>query len=107
MPEKQQYLYRIQPVRSDMLTGEPTQEEQDITIQHFNYLKDLMDQGTVVLAGRTINTDPSSFGIVIFVAEDDNAAKQIMLNDPAIKNRIMRGEIFPYRMAIMAPNNIV
>jgi len=107
MPEKQQYLYRIQPVRPDMLTGEPTQEEQDITIQHFNYLKDLMDKGTVVLAGRTINTDPSSFGIVIFVAEDDTAAKQIMLNDPAIQNRIMRGEIFPYRMAIMAPDNIV
>ena len=41
---------------------------------HYNYLKALTDQGVVILAGRTLNTDESSFGIVIFRADSEEAA---------------------------------
>lgn len=97
-----EYLYRIQPVRPEMLSEGPDPEETRIVSQHFAYLNDLTEQGIVLLAGRTLNTDASSFGIVIFKAEDDNAARAIVHNDPAVKNRVMRAELFPYRVALMA-----
>ena len=96
----QQYLYRIQAVRPEMLSEGSTPEEDAVVSQHFDYLKRLTDQGVVLLAGRTLNTDSSSFGIVIFQAESEDAARAIVHNDPAVVNRVMRAELFPYRIAL-------
>ena len=101
-----QYLYRIQPVRPAMLTGDATEEEMGIVGEHFAYLKTLMDEGKVIMAGRTQNTDYSSFGLIIFMAEDDEAAEALVQNDPAIKNRVMRAELYPYRIALMNADNL-
>ena len=51
------YLYKIQPVRPDMLTEGSTESESKTVSEHFDYLKDLTEKGTVMLAGRTQNTD--------------------------------------------------
>ena len=95
-----QYLYRIQPTRDGFLT-ESAPEEDRIVGEHFDYLKDLSDRGIVLLAGRTLNTDRSSFGIVIFVAENDAEARNILENDPAIRAGVFRAELFPYRVALI------
>ncbi len=97
-----QYLYRIQPTRPAMLTEGPTQAEAEIVSHHFNYLRNLTDQGILLLAGRTLNTDESSFGIVIFRAVSDEDAEAIMRADPAVQQGVMRAELFPYRIALMA-----
>src|SRR5262245_49164942 len=102
MADVTQYLYRIQPTRLEMLTKGPTAEEAEIVSQHFSYLKNLTEQGVVVLAGRTLNTDATCFGIVIFNASSEEAARNIMHNDPAVKNGVMRAELYPYRIAVMA-----
>jgi uncharacterized protein len=94
------YLYKIQVVRLAMLTDAPTEEESAMTSLHFNYLKDLTEKGVVLLAGRTQNTGYSSFGIIIFNAESDHAAQAIVDNDPVVKNRIMRAELYPYSIAL-------
>jgi len=96
-----EFLYRIQPSRAEMLTNGPTPEESVIVSEHFEYLKRLADEGVVVLFGRTLNTDPSCFGIVIFRAESEDAARRIMENDPAVRQGVMRAELFPYRIAGM------
>ena len=102
MPDSaQQYLYKIQPVRPAMLTDSPTPEEEAITAQHFAYLQDLTQKGVVILAGRTTNDDYSSFGIIIFQAESEAAARQIVEDDPVVKNRVMRAELYPYRIALL------
>lgn len=85
-----------------MLSDGPTPEEEAIVSQHFSYLRRLTDEGTVILAGRTLNTDVSSFGIVIFDAESEQAAHAVMNNDPAVKSGVMRAKLFPYRIALMA-----
>ena len=102
MSDVTQYLYKIQPTRPEMLTDGPTPEEEAIVSDHFAYLKGLTEQGIVILAGRTLNTDESSFGIVIFEAESEEAARKVMNNDPAIQQGVMRAELFPYRIALMA-----
>ncbi len=96
------YLYRIQPTRAAMLIEGTTPEEGAIIEQHFAYLQDLTAQGVVILAGRTLNTDPSGFGIVIFRAVDDDDARALMNSDPAVRQGVIRAELFPYRIALWA-----
>ncbi len=100
-----QYLYRIQPTRAAMLPDGPTEQEAATVSAHFNYLKTLVEQGVVILAGRTLNTDPTSFGIVIFNAASDEAARALVDADPAVSGGVMRAELFPYRVALIAENN--
>jgi uncharacterized protein len=99
------FLYRIQPVRPAMLTEGSTEAESRTVSEHFEYLKTLTEKGTVMLAGRTQNRDYSSFGIVIFNAESEAEALEIMNNDPAVKNRVFRAELFPYKTSLFKPEN--
>jgi uncharacterized protein len=100
-----QYLYRIQPTRLAMLTEGPTPEEESIVSEHFNYLKSLVAQGVMILVGRTLNADETTFGIAIYNAESDEAAHEIANNDPAIRKGVMRVEVFPYRVALISEAN--
>lgn len=95
-----QFLYRVQPTRLGMLTDGPTEREATIVGEHFQYLKGLVEQGVVLMAGRTLNADESTFGIAIFEAESQTAAEEIMRADPAVREGVMRAELFPYRVAL-------
>ncbi len=101
-----QFLYRIQPTRPEMLSQGATPEESAITGEHFDYLQRLMLEGVVILAGRTLNTDPTSFGIIIFNADDETAAQALVQGDPAVIKGVMRAELFPYRVALIAERNV-
>ena len=101
MSESDQYLYWIRPTRPGMLAEGPTAEEEKIVGEHFAYLQGLTERGVVILAGRTLNTDESSFGIVIFRAASERAAREVMENDPAVRQGVMEGELFPYRIALV------
>jgi uncharacterized protein len=94
------FLYKIQPVRPEMLSIGETPEEEQIISEHFNYLKDLTEGGVVLLAGRTLNTDQSCFGIVIFRAGSEQEARRIMLEDPAVRQRVMRAELYPFGISL-------
>jgi uncharacterized protein YciI len=99
--KKRQWLYRIQPTRPGILSEGPTEEEGGIIDEHFEYLKKLTEKGVVLLAGRTLNTDPSSFGIVIYVAKDEKDARDIFENDPAVRKGVFKGEVYPYKTALV------
>jgi len=101
MPDSTLFLYKIQPVRTEMLSVSLTPDEEQTISEHFSYLEGLTEAGVVLLAGRTLNTDYSSFGIVILTAGSEEEARQIMLNDPAVKQRVMRAELYPYRIALL------
>jgi uncharacterized protein YciI len=101
MAELREFLYKIQPTRLELLSIGPTTKETHIMSDHFNYLKDLTEKGVVVLAGRTLNTDSSAFGIVVFKAASESSARLIMENDPAVKHGLMHAELFPYRVALI------
>jgi uncharacterized protein YciI len=68
MPE---FLYKLQLVRGDLLRTGPTEAEQAVVAEHFAYLQNLNAQGTIILVGRTLNTDESAMGLAIFRAESD------------------------------------
>ena len=66
---------------------------------HFAYLKDALAAGQLVLAGPC---EDLAFGLVIFQAEDDKAARAFMANDPAIRAGIMTAELHPFRVSLIA-----
>lgn len=96
-----QYLYFLKPTRLGMVTDGPTPEEAETVSRHFAYLKDLTEKGVMILVGRTQNTDESTFGIAIFEAEDEPAARTIMENDPAVAGGVMSAKLYPYKVALM------
>ena len=95
-----QFLYRIQPTRLAMLAEGPTAREAAILAEHFACLQELAGKGTVLMAGRTLTTDENAFGIVVFRAESEAQAQELVRNDPAVRDGVMRAELFPYRIAL-------
>ena len=101
MSEITHYLYKVQPARLEMLTQGPTPPEAELVSHHFDYLENLTAQGVAVLVGRTLTTDEHTFGIVIFKAASEEAAHDVMNNDPAVKNGVMRATLYPFRIVLM------
>ena len=97
----EQFLYKLTPIRGDMLVEGLTDRENEVIETHFAYLSDLKDKGVVKLAGRTTNTDKSSFGLVIFVAKNEEVARQIMASDPAVGEGVLAAQLFPFRISLM------
>ncbi len=96
----QEFLYKLQLVRGDMLRTGPTDSEQAVVAEHFAYLQDLNAQGVIILVGRTLNTDENTMGLTIFRAESEDAARQIMNGDPAVKKGVMTAALYPFRVVL-------
>jgi uncharacterized protein YciI len=95
-----QYIYWIRPTRLAMLTEGPTEDEQRIVGEHFDYLKRLVDSGRLLMAGRSLNDDERTFGIAIFTASSFEDAERVLAEDPAVRHGVMRGDVFPFRIAL-------
>ena len=94
-----QYVYVVRPSRPEMLTSGPTEREIEVLKGHVAFMQKLTDEGTLLLAGRTQNNDPSTFGLAIFVAPSEAAAEEIMNEDPAVKHGVMTATLYPYEIA--------
>lgn len=101
MGKLNQYLYFLKPSRLGMITDGPTPDEAETVSRHFAYLTDLTDKGVMILVGRTQNNDENTFGIAIFEAENEAAARTIMENDPAVAGGVMTAVLYPYKIALM------
>lgn len=92
----EQFLYQTIPPRENF-AFEMTEAEEKIMEEHFQYLKKLTSEGVVYLAGPV--TD-GCFGIVVFDAESESAARNLMENDPAVKAGVMKAELYPFRVSL-------
>jgi uncharacterized protein YciI len=76
-----------------------TEAESEAWDHHFERLRRMRDDGTLVLAGPTlgrINT-----GITVFEAPDEAAAQTIMDEDPTILGGFARGELRPFLVSLL------
>ena len=90
------YIYVLKPTRSTFL-HDSTESERGIVSEHFLYLQKLNEDKTVFLAGRT---EQAEFGIVILHTENREQAEEIMNNDPAVKQKVMTAELYPFMIAL-------
>src|SRR5688572_17041294 len=86
---KQQFLIRIEPARTTFMS-DATKEEQQLMGLHFQYLKNLMGEGKIVLAGPSIN-GAKTFGLIIVEVENEAEARAIMEGDPSYKAGVQKG----------------
>ena len=92
-----EYIYLIQPRRHAFFES-PTPLEEQVMEAHFEYLKQATSGGTVVLAGPCLD---ETFGVVVIRAENDEAARIFMLNDPSVRNNVMMAELHPMKISLM------
>ncbi|MEH7444988.1 YciI family protein [Bacillus sp. JJ1122] len=95
----EEFVYLIKPVRKDFIET-MTEEESGIMEIHFHYLNALLSDEKLILAGPCLD---GAFGIVVFRAETMDAAREIMVNDPAVLHGLMSAEIHPYRVSLIQP----
>ena len=101
------YIYKIQPTRPGMLSEGPAEHERQAIGEHFAYLQRLASQGQLFMAGRTLVTDDRTFGVAVFAAATEQDALAILTNDPAIVRGVMRGDVYPFRVALWSGNPLV
>lgn len=92
------WIYFIHPPR-DHFAETMTAEEDQVWSEHFDRLKRLLSEGTVVLAGPTLGR--VNTGLVIIEAPDEAAARRIMEEDPTIARGYARGELRPFRVSLL------
>lgn len=94
MPE---WVYVIRAAREGF-AERPTDKEMAVMGDHFAYLKGLLDDGTLVMAGPALD---ASFGIAVFEAEDETTARSIMNHDPSVARGVMNASLHPYRTSLL------
>lgn len=102
MTNRQQFLYTIKAAREAMLTAGPDAREAEVLRRHLVHLEKLTADGRLILAGRTQDADEFTFGIVIFYADSIEAARTIMMQDPAVAEGVMIARLHPYKVAFSA-----
>ncbi len=96
MPE---YIYVLHPFR-DGFFEHSTPEENIVMEEHLEYLTQAVEAGAVILAGPCLD---QTFGLVVFRAADEGAARAFMFNDPAVKKNVLAAELHPLRIALRGP----
>ena len=95
-----QWIYVLRARRQEMLTEGSTDEEKLVLERHVSYLERMAAAGNVIVAGRTQTTGPETFGVVVFRADSEAAARQLMAADPVVGEQVMTASLFPYRIAV-------
>ncbi|MCX6085772.1 MAG: YciI family protein [Caldiserica bacterium] len=91
------WIYMVHLTRPAAATS-PTEEESAAIDDHFVRLQQACSVGTVRLAGPA--TD-GAFGIVIFEAENEAAARLFMTEDPAVLAGVMTAELHPFKVSLV------
>jgi len=102
MSEFQHHIYQLRASRTAMVTDGPNEDEGPVLAAHFEYLMALGASGKLSLVGRTANNDESTFGLALINSGDESEAREIMENDPAVKEGVMTATLFPFRVAFLA-----
>ncbi len=92
-----EFIYLIHPLRHEFFDSPTLQEEQALEA-HFEYLKNAATVGKVLLAGPCLD---ETFGVVILQAENEEAARAFMFNDPAVSSNMMVAELHPMKISLM------
>ena len=79
-----------------------TDADKAVVGQHFKRLQAAVATGQVLIAGRTEEPLEKTFGLVVFSATDEAAAREFMLADPCVVQGVMTGTLHPYGLALRA-----
>ena len=81
-----------------------TKEDNKVLERHFARFQEAIKSGQLILAGRTKEPGDKTFGIAIFRASDEAAARAFMEADPAVSAGLMTAELHPFAVALEHKN---
>lgn len=90
------YMLKLVPRLHD--DNKWTKEDKEALDRHFTRLKEAAKSGELILAGPTQEPGNKRFGIVIFRASDEAAARKFMESDPAVVAKLMTAELHPFNV---------
>jgi uncharacterized protein YciI len=93
-----EWIYFIHPPRENF-AATMTDDEKDVWSVHFERFQRLLADGVIVLVGPTLGD--KNTGIAIFEAPDEEAARQLMNEDPVIAGGFAEGELRPFRVSLL------
>jgi uncharacterized protein YciI len=92
------FLLLLRPHRQEM-PFDPTEEENRIVGEHFEYLQRLRREGKLLLAGPS-PVEGDTIGIAIYELDDEDEVRAIVAADPAVAGGIMIPELRPLRISV-------
>jgi uncharacterized protein len=101
-PKQFIYVLRLVPRLYDDKSW--TREDNAVLERHFARLQEAAKSGQLILAGRTKEPGDKTFGIAIFKASDEAAARAFMQADPAVSAGLMTAELRPFAVALEHTN---
>jgi uncharacterized protein YciI len=99
-----QFIYVLRLVPRLHVDSAWTKEDNAILERHFVRFQESAKSGQLILAGRTSEPGNKTFGIAIFEASDENAARKFMQEDPAVAGGLMTAELHPFAVALQRKN---
>jgi uncharacterized protein YciI len=100
-PEKpKQFIYVLRLVPRLYSDSAWMKDDNAAIARHFARFKHAIETGELILAGRTQEPGDKTFGIAIFEAKDEDAARKFMESDPAVVAGIMTAELHPFSVAL-------
>lgn len=104
-PEKpKQFIYVLRLVPRLHSDSAWTKEDNAAIARHFARFKQAIEARKLILAGRTQEPGDKTFGIAIFEAKDEAAARKFMESDPAVVAGLMTAELHPFSVALERKN---
>lgn len=91
-----EFLVILTPAQ-ERFKSEPTEAEMRSVQGHFAHFSRALEQGMLLLAGRT---DGKEHGIGILRCADLDSAHAFLNADPAVANGVFRAEIYPFSIAL-------
>jgi len=101
-PKEFIYVLRLVPRLYDDKSW--TKEDSAALERHFARFQEAIKSGQLILAGRTKEPGDKTFGIAIFRAPDEAAARAFMEADPAVSDGLMTAELHPFAVALEHTN---
>jgi uncharacterized protein YciI len=98
---RQQYVYVLHLTSRLHDKSAWTEAENKVVGQHFARLAKATEGGQVILAGRTTESLDKTFGLVVFEAESEEAARLFMESDPAVIAGVMTATLHPYSVTLL------
>ncbi len=99
-----QFIYVLRLVPRLYTDSAWTKEDNAVLERHFVRFRDAAKSGQLILAGRTSELGDKTFGIAIFEAADEDAARKFMQEDPAVAGGLMTAELHPFAVALQRKN---
>ena len=104
-PKEFIYVLRLVPRLYDDKNW--TKEDNAVLGRHFVRFQEAIKTGQLILAGRTSEPGDKTFGIAIFQAKDEAAARKFMEEDPAVTRRANDGRAAPVQRCARASESLI